>query len=101
MSLVCVLVAVIDHWVTMKDIGFGVYIRRHWPNVCYGFENSGKLLCLLMIKWIDCFARGCESLFDLSTAALFVIAWSCFLGLTSMSCLLYLLLIMVRLRVLF
>ncbi|GJU21080.1 DnaJ domain, cleavage inducing molecular chaperone, Jiv [Tanacetum coccineum] len=65
MSLVCVLVTVTDHWVTMKEIGF---------------------------EWIDCFARGCESLFDLSTAALFVIAWSCFLGLTSMSCLLYLLL---------
>nr|GEU96924.1 DnaJ domain, cleavage inducing molecular chaperone, Jiv [Tanacetum cinerariifolium] len=92
MSLVCVLVAVTDHLVTMKEIGFEVYIRPHWPNVCYGFENSGKLLCCLMIKWIDCFARGCESLFDLSTAALFVIAWSCFLGLASMSCLLYLLL---------
>ncbi|KAI3769060.1 hypothetical protein L6452_00156 [Arctium lappa] len=70
----------------------GVFIRQHWPNVCYGFGRLGRLLCFLMILWRDCFVRGCRSLFGLGTAALLVIIWSCFLSLTSMSCLLYLLL---------
>ncbi|KVI10282.1 hypothetical protein Ccrd_011329 [Cynara cardunculus var. scolymus] len=70
----------------------GVFTRQHWPNVCYGFGKLGKVLCFLMIRWKDCFIRGCGSLFGLGTAALLVIIWSCFLSLTSMSCLLYLLL---------
>ncbi|KAI3510142.1 hypothetical protein L1887_25673 [Cichorium endivia] len=74
--------------------GFSVFIRRHWPNLCYGFRRLGKLLHFLIIQWKDCFLRGCKSVSDLGTAALFVIIWSSFLSLTSMSCLLYLLLSM-------
>ncbi|KAL4554620.1 hypothetical protein LXL04_037217 [Taraxacum kok-saghyz] len=71
---------------------FSVFIRRHWPNVCYGFGELGRLLQLLMNQWRNCFVRGCKSVSDLGTAALFIIMWSSFLSLTSMSCLLYLLL---------
>ncbi|XP_071696329.1 uncharacterized protein [Rutidosis leptorrhynchoides] len=69
---------------------FSVLVIQHWPDVCYRFERLGTLLCLLVIRWKECFFRGCESLFDLGTAALFVIIWSFFLSLTSMSILLYL-----------
>ncbi|KAL7593723.1 uncharacterized protein LOC111884725 [Lactuca sativa] len=75
--------------------GFSGFIRRHWPNVCYAFGRLGNLLRFSMIQWKDCLLRGCKSVFDLGTAALFIIIWSCFLSLTSMSCLLYLLLSMV------
>ncbi|GJR46261.1 DnaJ domain, cleavage inducing molecular chaperone, Jiv [Tanacetum coccineum] len=47
-----------------------------------------------MMRWKDCLVRGCRSLFGLGTAALLVIIWSSFLCLTSMSCLLALLLTM-------
>ncbi|CAH1453006.1 unnamed protein product [Lactuca virosa] len=77
--------------------GFSGFIRRNWPNVCYAFGRLGNLLCFSMIQWKDCLLHGCKSVFDLGTAALFIIIWSCFLSLTSMSCLLYILLSMVRL----
>ncbi|PWA84390.1 dnaJ domain, Cleavage inducing molecular chaperone, Jiv [Artemisia annua] len=68
----------------------GVSLARHWPSVCYGCSR----LCFLMMRWKDCLVRGFRSLFGLGTAALLVIIWSCFLCLTSMSCLLALLLTM-------
>lgn len=72
----------------------GISIARHWPSVCCGCSRLAKLLCYFLIQWKDCFARGSRSLFGLGTAALLVIIWSCFLSLTSMSCLLYVLLSM-------
>lgn len=52
---------------------------------------------LLIVHWKDCVLRGFKSFFGLGTVALLVIIWSCFLSLTSMSCLLYVLLSMVSL----
>ncbi|CAI9303400.1 unnamed protein product [Lactuca saligna] len=64
-----------------------ISIARHWPSVCHGSSKLAKLLWYFLIQWKDCFVRGSRSLFGLGTAALLVIIWSCFLSLTSMSCL--------------
>lgn len=66
-------------------------IEMHWPSVCNGFKNFGRLLLLLLLYWKDCFFRGFRSLVRLQSAALLVIMWSCFLSLTSISCLVYVL----------
>ncbi|XP_076949034.1 uncharacterized protein LOC143621511 [Bidens hawaiensis] len=63
-------------------------IARHWPGVCRGCETLVKILWWFMVRWKECMVRGSRSLCGLGTAALLVIIWSCFLGLTSMSCLL-------------
>ncbi|KAJ9551238.1 hypothetical protein OSB04_015283 [Centaurea solstitialis] len=85
----CYSVAVMNAAGCFKD-----KIGRHWPSVCRGCSRSAKLFCYFLIQWKDCLARGSRSLFGLGTAALLVIIWSCFLSLTSMSCLLYVLLSM-------
>ncbi|WCJ32390.1 Chaperone DnaJ-domain superfamily protein [Euphorbia peplus] len=72
----------------------GYFIDRHWPMVCKGFVRFGQLLSFLLIYWKDCFVRGFQSTIKLGSAALLFILWSCFLSLTSMSCLLYVLLSM-------
>ncbi|KAI7742209.1 hypothetical protein M8C21_017765 [Ambrosia artemisiifolia] len=41
--------------------------------------------------WKDCVLRGVKSVFGLGTVALLIVIWSCFLSLTSFSCLLYVL----------
>ncbi|GKB05533.1 putative hemK methyltransferase family member 1-like protein [Tanacetum coccineum] len=71
-----------------------VFVKRHWPNVCYGCGRLGVVFWLLIVHWKDCVLRGFKSFFGLGTVALLVIIWSCFLSLTSMSCLLYVLLSM-------
>ncbi|XP_043810743.1 dnaJ homolog dnj-5 isoform X3 [Manihot esculenta] len=73
----------------------GVFIERHWPLVCRGFLRFGQLVSFLLICWKDCLLRGFKSVIKLSSAALFLIMWSCFLSLTSMSCVLYVLLSMI------
>ncbi|XP_050218568.1 uncharacterized protein LOC126669206 [Mercurialis annua] len=72
----------------------GVFIERHWPMMCNGFVRFGGLVSFLLICWKDCFVRGFYSVIELGSAALLLIMWSCFLSLTSMSCLLYVLLSM-------
>lgn len=72
----------------------GVLIDRHWPMVCSGCAKSGMLLLLLLVHWKDCLIRGVQSMIKLGSSSLLVIMWSCFLSLTSMSCLLYVLLSM-------
>ncbi|KDP33261.1 hypothetical protein JCGZ_13101 [Jatropha curcas] len=72
----------------------GVFIERHWPIACCGFVRFGRLVTFLLISWKNCFLRGLQSVFKLGSAALLLIMWSCFLSLTSMSCLLYVLLSM-------
>ncbi|KAF8410679.1 hypothetical protein HHK36_003212 [Tetracentron sinense] len=67
-------------------------INHHWPMIYNGFVNLGRFLLMLLIQWRDCGFRGFGSLFSLGSAALLLIMWSCFLSLTSMSCLVYLLL---------
>ncbi|KAG5255255.1 Terminal organelle assembly protein [Salix suchowensis] len=72
----------------------GVFIERHWPMLCSGCARFGKLMRFMLIYWKDCAMRGFNSVIKLGSAALLLIMWSCFLSLTSMSCLLYVLLCM-------
>ncbi|KAI5605819.1 hypothetical protein Peur_037427 [Populus x canadensis] len=72
----------------------GVFIERHWPMVCSGCARFGRLMRFMLIYWKDCATRGFNSVIKLGSAALLLIMWSCFLSLTSMSCLLYVLLCM-------
>lgn len=72
----------------------GIFNERIWPIVCCGCAKLGKLLFILFRYWKDCLVRGCRSFFALGSAALLLIMWSCFLSLTSMSCLVYVLLSM-------
>lgn len=72
----------------------GVFIDLHWPMVCGGCARFGRFLIFLLIYWKDCVMRGFDSVVKLGSAALLLIMWSCFLSLTSMSCLLYVLLSM-------
>lgn len=73
----------------------GIFNERIWPIVCCGCAILGKLLFILFRYWKDCLVRGCKSFFALGSAALLLIMWSCFLSLTSLSCLVYVLLSMV------
>lgn len=73
----------------------GVFVERHWPMVCNGCARMGRLLLLLLCCWRDCVVRGFRSFVGFGSAALLLIMWSCFLSLTSMSCLVYVLLSMV------
>ncbi|PRQ30660.1 putative DnaJ domain, cleavage inducing molecular chaperone, Jiv [Rosa chinensis] len=72
----------------------GVFAERHWPMVCSGCSRMGRLLLLLLCYWRDCVVRGFRSFMGFGSAALLLIMWSCFLSLTSMSCLVYVLLSM-------
>ncbi|KAI8007180.1 hypothetical protein LOK49_LG07G03606 [Camellia lanceoleosa] len=72
----------------------GVFMERHWPMVCSGCARLGRILLLLLIYWRDCVLRGVRSFIGLGSVALLLIMWSCFLSLTSMSCLVYVLMSM-------
>ncbi|KAI3456723.1 hypothetical protein Pfo_013386 [Paulownia fortunei] len=72
----------------------GIFMERHWPMVCCGCAKFGRVLLFLLVYWKNCFISGFQSFIGLGSAALLVIMWSCFLSLTSMSCLLYVLLSM-------
>ncbi|KAA8523472.1 hypothetical protein F0562_009895 [Nyssa sinensis] len=72
----------------------GIFMERHWPMVCSGCARLGRVLLFLLIYWRDCVVRGAWSFAGLGSAALLVIMWSCFLSLTSISCLAYVLLSM-------
>ncbi|XP_043701104.1 uncharacterized protein LOC122651683 isoform X2 [Telopea speciosissima] len=67
-------------------------IDRHWPMVYSGCVKMGKCLMTLLLKWKDCIVQGFGSMLSLGSAALLVTMWSCFLSLTSISCLVYVLL---------
>ncbi|KAK4355104.1 hypothetical protein RND71_024075 [Anisodus tanguticus] len=72
----------------------GIFNERIWPIVCCGCAKLGKGLFILFRYWNDCLVRGCQSFVGLGSAALLLIMWSCFLSLTSMSCLVYVLISM-------
>ncbi|XP_022942369.1 uncharacterized protein LOC111447434 isoform X1 [Cucurbita moschata] len=72
----------------------GMFVERHWPMVCRCCAWMGSLLRLAVLQWWDCIKKGFRSLIGLGFAALLLIMWSCFLSLTSMSCLVYVLLSM-------
>ncbi|XP_017214856.1 uncharacterized protein LOC108192863 isoform X2 [Daucus carota subsp. sativus] len=65
----------------------GIFRERHWPVVCRVCARLGRVLRLLLIYWKQCFVRGFWSFFGLGSADLLFIMWSCFISLTSMSCL--------------
>ncbi|KAI3890634.1 hypothetical protein MKW92_014160 [Papaver armeniacum] len=67
-------------------------IDHHWPLICSGCVKLGNLLVIVLMQWRNCCMRGLKSLLRLSSAALLLIMWSCFLSLTSISCLAYVLL---------
>ncbi|XP_076952515.1 uncharacterized protein LOC143626254 [Bidens hawaiensis] len=73
---------------------FESFVSRHWPRVCYGCARLCRVFCFLLLQWKNCVFRGVESVFGLGTVALLIIIWSCFLSLTSVSCLLYVLISM-------
>ncbi|KAK6934792.1 DnaJ domain [Dillenia turbinata] len=70
------------------------FIERHWPMVCSGCGRLGTFLLVLLLHWRDSVGRGFRSLVQLGSVALLLIMWSCFLSLTSMSCLVYVILSM-------
>ncbi|XAR56865.1 hypothetical protein NMG60_11037488 [Bertholletia excelsa] len=76
--------------VRFKD-RIGNFVERHWPVVCRGCARLGRVFLFLLIYWKDCVVRSFRSFIRLGSAALLVIMWSCFLSLTSMSCLIYVL----------
>ncbi|CAH9083750.1 unnamed protein product [Cuscuta europaea] len=71
-----------------------IFIEKHWPMVCYFCVKLGKDLLFLLRCWKDCINQGFRSFAGLGSAALIVIMWSSFMSLTSLSCLLYVLLSM-------
>lgn len=72
----------------------GIFMERQWPIVCCGCAKFGRGVLFLLVYWKNCLLSGFKSFVGLGSAALLVIMWSCFLSLTSMSCLLYVLLSM-------
>ena len=73
----------------------GEIVERHWPLVCSGCGKLLGLLRLSIVYWKDCILRGFRCSAKLGSSALLLIMWSCFLSLTSLSCLVYVLLSMV------
>ncbi|CAH8356197.1 unnamed protein product [Eruca vesicaria subsp. sativa] len=72
----------------------GELVERHWPLVCSGCGKLLGLIRLSIVYWKDCILRGFRCSAKLGSASLLLIMWSCFLSLTSLSCLLYVLLSM-------
>ena len=72
-----------------------VFIEQHWPMVCSWFTRLVNLLRLSLLYWKDCAVRGFQSFIKLGSAMLLLIMWSCLLSLTSMYCLVYVLISMV------
>ncbi|XAR67292.1 hypothetical protein NMG60_11001992 [Bertholletia excelsa] len=73
----------------------GIFIERHWPLVCSGCTRLGRALIFSLMYWRNCLVQGVRSFIRLGSVSLLVIVWSCFLSLTSMSCLLYVLVSMI------
>ena len=76
-----------------------IFVEVQWPVVCGGCARLGGVLLWLLIYWRDCVVRGIRSIIEMDSAALLIIMWSSFLCLTSMSCLVYVLMSMVRFEI--
>ncbi|KAH0919156.1 hypothetical protein HID58_026816 [Brassica napus] len=72
----------------------GEIVARHWPLVCSGCWKLSRLIRLSIVYWKDCILRGFRCSAKLGSSALLLIMWSCFLSLTSLSSLVYVLLSM-------
>ncbi|GFS45295.1 chaperone DnaJ-domain superfamily protein [Actinidia rufa] len=68
-----------------------IFVEVQWPVVCGGCARLGGVLLWLLIYWRDCVVCGIRSIIEMGSAALLIIMWSSFLSLTSMSCLVYVL----------
>lgn len=68
-----------------------IFFDHHWPIVCSNLRKLGSFILVLFLRWKECVIRGFRSFIGLGSASLLVIMWSCFLSLTSMSCLVYVL----------
>ncbi|CAL0326440.1 unnamed protein product [Lupinus luteus] len=68
-----------------------MFVDRHWPLVCSGCSRLGSLLKLSLIFWKDSSLRGFHSFINFGSVMLLLIIWSCFLSLTSLHCLVYVL----------
>ncbi|KAK1281402.1 Chaperone protein dnaJ 15 [Acorus gramineus] len=67
----------------------------YFPVARDGAVGLGRwLVVAVMVRWRDCAARGVGSLVRFGPVALFLVMWSCLLSLTSMSCLVYVLLVL-------
>lgn len=75
--------------------GLALLVDHHWPSVYRWCQKLGSFMWLLLRQWRDCVVRGFQSLVGSGAAVLFVILWSFFLSLTSVTCLVYVLLILV------
>lgn len=42
-----------------------VFVKRHWPNVCYGCGRLCVVFWLLIVHWKDCVLRGFKLFFGL------------------------------------
>ncbi|WJX68154.1 hypothetical protein P8452_52550 [Trifolium repens] len=72
-----------------------MFVERHWPMVCKGCSKLGGLLKLSLVFWKDSAIRGFQSFIKFGSVMLLLIMWSCFLSLTSMYCVVYVLVSMV------
>ncbi|GAB2230855.1 hypothetical protein Droror1_Dr00015150 [Drosera rotundifolia] len=92
------------NWVLSKKVTYVVYgrceavcgglrggVERHWPRVCGECRGVWRGLGWGLGYWKGCVVRGCGDVAGFGPAALMVILWSCFLCLTDLSCLVYLL----------
>ncbi|XP_028761033.1 uncharacterized protein LOC114750877 isoform X1 [Neltuma alba] len=71
-----------------------MFIEQHWPLVCSACFRLGSILRLSFFYWKDCIVRGFQSFIKLGPAMLLLIMWCCLLSLTSMHCLIYVLISM-------
>ncbi|KAF9588949.1 hypothetical protein IFM89_017628 [Coptis chinensis] len=69
-------------------------IDRHWPMVCRGSVKLWRFVLMVLMQWRDCVNRGFRSVIGFGSAALLMIMWSCFISLTSIQCVVYVLLSM-------
>ncbi|MQM20934.1 hypothetical protein Taro_053964 [Colocasia esculenta] len=74
--------------------GLALLVDHHWPWVYSWCQRLGSFMLLLLRQWRDCVVRGFQSLVGPAPTVLFFILWSCFLSLTSVTCLVYVLLIL-------
>lgn len=72
-----------------------MFIEQHWPLVCSACFRLGSILSVCLVYWRECFVRGFQSFIKLGPAMLLLIMWCSLLSLTSMHCLIYVLISMV------
>ncbi|CAM8948843.1 unnamed protein product [Rhodiola kirilowii] len=77
----------------MRD-KIGMFMDHHWPVICKVFLQLARFILFLSIQWKNSFVRGCLSFAGFGPSALLLIMWSCLLSLTSISCIIYVLLSM-------